>query len=327
MTAPGSADWLRPLGDTGLTVSAVCAGSAVLGSMPSTFGYDVPRDRAIATLRRVFAGPITFLDTSNNYGDGESERRIGAALAEAGGVPDGLVLATKVDCDDSGDFSGARVRASLAESLERLGLDRIPLLYLHDPERMELDYALAPGGPVDTLVELKREGLAEHIGVAGGPVSLLHRYLDTGVFEALITHNRWTLVDRSAGALIDAATARGVAVVNAAVFGGGVLARGAARSDRYGYRPAPAPVLEAIRAMERVCARYEVPLAAAALRFSLRDKRIASTIVGFSRPGRVDEIVDYAGLPIPEELWAELDSLAAPESCWLDNLPDRTEPR
>jgi len=104
----------------------------------------------VATVRRAFAGPINFLDTSNGYSGGESERRIGAALAEAGGLPDGFVLATKVDRDGAtGDFSGDQVRRSARESLERLGLDRIQLLYLHDPEHITYEEAMAPGGPVD----------------------------------------------------------------------------------------------------------------------------------------------------------------------------------
>ncbi|MEU0742821.1 aldo/keto reductase [Streptomyces sp. NPDC006134] len=318
MTGPDARPWLRPLGGTGLTVSAVCAGGAVLGSMPEAFGYEVPRDRAVDTVRRVLAGPINFLDTSNDYGAGESERRIGAALAEQGGLPDGFVLASKVDPGPDGDFSGARVRASLEESLERLGLSRLPLLHLHDPERMDFGHATAPGGPVDTLVELRREGLVDHIGVAGGPAPLMRRYVETGVFEVLITHNRWTLVDRSAGELIDDAHARGMAVVNAAVFGGGVLARGTARTTSYAYRPAPLEVLGRIREMERVCARHGVPLAAAALQFSLRDPRIASTVVGFSRPERVDETLRHASWPVPRDLWDELEPLAAPRRYWLD---------
>lgn len=168
-------DWLRPLGRTGLTVSAVCAGGGPLGSMPENFGYDVPTRRGIDTVARVLAGPITFLDTANGYSGGESERRVGAALAAAGGVPDGFVLATKVDRDASGDYSGARVRRSLEESLERLGLPRVPLLYLHDPEHITFEDGIATGGPVEELLRIRDEGLAEHLGVAGGPVELMER--------------------------------------------------------------------------------------------------------------------------------------------------------
>jgi D-threo-aldose 1-dehydrogenase len=309
-------EWQRPLGGTGLTVSAVCAGTALLGSMPRLFGYEVPAQRAIDTVTCVLEGPITVLDTSNGYCDGESERRIGAALARAGGVPDGFVLATKVD-PDGDDFSGARVRRSIEESLARLGLSRVPLLYLHDPERISFADATASGGPVEELHRIRDEGLAEHIGVAGGPAALMERYVRTGEFEVLLTHNRWTLLDRSAGGLIDAAVEQGVAVVNAACFGGGILAKGSAASDRYAYRTAHPEVLAAVRGMEDACARHGVPLAAAALQFSVRDPRIASTVVGFSRPERVDECVAHARTAIPEALWPELEALVPSSEHWL----------
>jgi D-threo-aldose 1-dehydrogenase len=285
--------------------------------MPGNFGYDVPAERGIATAARVLAGPITFLDTSNGYSGGESERRIGAALAQVGGAPEGFVLATKVDRDASGDFSGPRVRRSIEESLERLGLSTVPLLYLHDPEHISFEDGMAAGGPVEELVRIRDEGIAEHLGVAGGPVRLMERYVRTGVFEALITHNRWTLLDRSADALLDAAVAQDVAVVNAAVYGGGILAKGSAGSTRYAYREAHPEVLDAVRGIEQVCARHGVPLAAAALQFSIRAERVASTIVGFSRPERVDECVAQARLSIPDALWPELDALVPSSDRWL----------
>ncbi len=124
------------LGRTGLSVTSLCVGTSALGGFPSQYGYEVSKEQAIATIHRVLEGPINFIDTSNEYGNGgDSERRIGAALAEAGGLPEGFVLATKVDpLIGSNDFSGDRVRASVAESLQRLRLDRLQLVYLHDPE-------------------------------------------------------------------------------------------------------------------------------------------------------------------------------------------------
>jgi D-threo-aldose 1-dehydrogenase len=315
---PGQAGWLRPLGRTGLAVSAVCAGGGPIGSMPENFGYDVPAQRGIDTVMEILHSPIRFLDTSNSYSGGESERRIGAAIAAYGGLPADFVLATKVDRDGTGDFSGARVRRSVEESLTRLGVDHVPLLHLHDPEHISFSDGMAPGGPVEELRRIRDEGLALHIGVAGGPVGLLRQYLDTGLFEALITHNRYTLVDRSAEPLIEAASAAGVAVLNAAVYGGGILARGTSGSDRYAYSAAPPAVLDAVAAMERACAGYGVPLAAAALRFSMRDPRVTSTIIGISRPERVGECLEYVALDLPDELWDELDRHVPPPEYWLN---------
>jgi D-threo-aldose 1-dehydrogenase len=299
-------------------VSAVCAGGGPLGGMPQNFGYDVPAQRGIDTVTRVLRSPITFLDTSNSYSGGESERRIGAAVAAAGGLPEGFVLATKADRDRNGDFSGARVRRSVEESLTRLGMPGVPLLYLHDPEHISFEAAMAPGGPVEELQRIRDEGLAGHIGVAGGPVGLMRRYIDTGIFDVLLTHNRYTLVDRSADALIEAASAAGVAVVNAAVYGGGILARGVAGCDRYAYSAAPQAVLAAVAAIEKACAAAGIPLPAAALRFSVRDPRIASTVVGISWPRRVEECLGHVCREIPEEFWAEIDRHVPAPRYWLD---------
>jgi D-threo-aldose 1-dehydrogenase len=307
----------RALGRTGLVVTPVCVGGSPLGSMPENFGYEVTAERGIETVRRTLAGPINFLDTAAGYSGGESERRIGAALAEAGGLPEGFVLATKVDRAADGDFSGDQVRRSAHGSLERLGLNRLQLVYLHDPEHIAFEEGMAPGGPVAALLRLKDEGVIDHLGVAGGPVELMSRYIGTGAFEVLITHNRWTLVDRSADDLLDTAVAAGVAVVNGAPFGGGILAKGSRVRSDYAYGTAHEEVLRRIRTMEAACAEHGVPLAAAALRFSIRDPRVTSTIVGISRPERVEETVRLASWEIPDGLWETLEPLAAPRDLWL----------
>jgi D-threo-aldose 1-dehydrogenase len=308
-----------PLGNTGLTVTPLCIGTSALGNFPDQYGYEVGEPQAVATMNRVFAGPVNFVDTSNNYGDGDSERRIGKALAEAGGLPPGFVLATKVDpLPGQSDFSGRRVRASVAESTERLGLDRLQLVYLHDPERVSFDEAMSPDGAVPALVRLRDEGVIGHLGVAGGPIDLMRRYLATGPFEAVISHNRFTLIDQSAEPLLADAAERGVAFINAAPYGGGILARGAAAQPKYRYEPAAQAVIDRVEAMQQACAGHGVPLAAAALQFSLMEERITSTIVGISRPERIDQTLRLAQWPIPAALWEELAPLIAPGRDGLD---------
>jgi D-threo-aldose 1-dehydrogenase len=303
----------RPFGKTGLLVTPLCVGTSALGSFPAQYGYEVSTERAVATMRRVFEGPINFIDTSNEYGNGgDSERRIGQALAEVGGLPEGFVLATKVDpVPGSSDFSGTRVRASVAESLERLGLKRLQLVYLHDPEKMTFAEATAPGGAVEALVQLRKDGVIDHLGVAGGPIDLMRQYLAMGVFEAVISHNRYTLVEQSAEPLLNDAAQRGIAFVNAAPYGGGMLVKGPDVVPKYCYQPVSAATLDRVREMQRLCASYDVPLAAAALQFSLRESRIASTIVGISEPERVEQTLRLAEWSIPNKLWEDLEPLAA----------------
>jgi D-threo-aldose 1-dehydrogenase len=310
----------RPLGRTGLQVSGVCIGTSPLASMPALYGYEVAEERAEATILATFRGPFNFIDTSNNYGGGAAERRIGRALAAAGGAPPGFVLATKVDADPvTGDFSGERVRRSVAESLERLGLARVKLMYLHDPEyHLTFAEAMAPGGPVRALTELRDQGVLGHLGVAGGPVGLMREFIATGEFDVVLNHNRFTLIDRSAEPLMDDACHRGVAFVNGAPYGGGILAKGPDVQPKYAYQRASPDVVNAVRAMQRACAAHGVSLAAVALQFSLRDPRVISTVAGVSEAGRIDQIAELMSEPVPDELWAELDSLAVAARSWLN---------
>ncbi|MEV4349073.1 aldo/keto reductase [Actinoplanes sp. NPDC049596] len=312
---------MTDLGRTGLRVSEICVGTSPLANMPFLYGYEVPTDRAVDTVDAVLAHPlINFIDTSNGYGDdGAAERRIGEALRRRGGLPSGTVLATKVDPDPrTGDFSGTRVRQSLTESLDRLGLDHIDLLHLHDPERISFAEATAPGGAVEALADLKREGLVSHLGVAGGPVALMRQYLDTGVFEVVLTHNRYTLLDRSAENLFRTAHEQGFGVLNAAPYGGGMLAKGPKAQTRYAYGERDDAIARAAQAMTAAADRAGIPLAAAALQFSLHAAFVDSTVVGVSSPQRVAETLALAEIDIPDDLWAELESYVPPAALWLD---------
>jgi D-threo-aldose 1-dehydrogenase len=318
MTAPDPAV-PRPFGRTGHTVTPVCVGTSPLASMPDLYGYEVDRARAEATVEAVLDGPFTFLDTSNNYGGGSAEEAVGAVVRRRG-LPEGFVLATKVDADPAtGDFSGERVLRSAEESMGRLAVASVPVLYLHDPEfHLTFEEAMAPGGAVEALIRLRDEGVAGHLGVAGGDVALMRRFVATGVFEAVVNHNRWTLVDRSAEPLMDEAHARGVAFVNGAPYGGGMLVKGPDVQPRYAYRDTPENVRAAVRAMRDAAAGHAVDLAALALQFSLRDPRVTSTIVGVSHPSRIADTVRLATTPVPDELWDAVERLVPPRAGWLD---------
>ncbi|MCC2321492.1 aldo/keto reductase [Cellulomonas xiejunii] len=313
MTAPV----MNPLGSTGLTVSQVTLGGGPLGSMPENFGYEVAERDAVDLVAAVLDSPIRTIDTSNGYSGGRSEERIGRAIAEYGGLPDDVVVVTKVDPRGS-DYSGDRVRASLAESRERLGIDPLPLVHLHDPEFHDFDAMTAPGGAVHALVAARERGEVGHIGLAGGDVRQMARYVELGVFEVLLVHNRWTLVDRSAGDLIARAQERGMAVVNAAVLGGGILADPTGSNTTYGYRPARPATLAAVAALRDLCREFGTDLATAAIRFSTRDPRVATTIVGISKRHRIASTLAAASADLPEEFWARVEELVPSPENWLD---------
>jgi D-threo-aldose 1-dehydrogenase len=278
--------------------------------MPETFAFSVGEERALATLRAAFASPINFIDTAASYGDGESERRIGLALAEQGGLPAGYVLASKADRHpQTGDFSGEQIKHSVERSLKLLGLDRIQLMYIHDPEHTTFENIVGPGGPLEVLQRFQEQGLIEHLGISGGPIDMLTRYVETGAFVAVETHNRYTLLNRSAAPLLDVAAARGVAVVNAAPYGSGMLAKGPEAYPRYAYQEAPPELLDRARRLAAICQEYNVPLAAAALQFSMRNPRVTTTVVGMTRPERIAQTVELARHPIPDEIWPQLDAV------------------
>jgi D-threo-aldose 1-dehydrogenase len=287
-------------------------GCSGLGGFRDVFGYEITEEQALGTLRALFHSPINYLDTAAGYGDGESERRIGLVLRELGGLPEGFVLSTKVDRDaTTGDFSGEQTRCSVVRSLKLLGLDHFQIVFLHDPEYTTFENIMQPGGAVEVMLRYKEQGVIEHIGVAGGPIDLMIRYIETGAFEAVLTHNRYTLLNRAAEPLLQLANQRGMAIFNAAAYGGGILSHGPENFPRYAYCNADEVTLERARQMKAICDEYGVPLAAAALQFSMRDARILSTIVGMTRPERIMQTVDLSNHPIPKEMWDKLDTVGS----------------
>src|SRR5262245_53323124 len=218
---------LHRFGATELHVTPLCVGCSGLSSMPDVFGYEVDEEQALATLHAAFQSPIKYLDTAAGYGDGESERRIGIVLRELGGLPDGFVLSTKIDRHaETGDFSGEQAKRSIERSLKLLGLDQFQIVFLHDPEFSTFEKITQPVGAVDVLLRYRQQGIIKHIGVAGGPIDLMIRYIDTGAFDAVLTHNRYSLLNRAAEPLIQLAKDRNMAILSAAPYGGGILARG-----------------------------------------------------------------------------------------------------
>ena len=299
------------LGRTGLKVSRLCFGLGPIGDMPDTYGYSVEPERARETVRAVFDGPVNFLDTSRNYGFGRSEERIGEVIRERGGLPKGFVISSKLDRDmETNRFDGARARRSLEESLKTLNVNRIQLLHVHDPEyASSLSDVAGPKGAIAELFRMKEEGLAEAVGLAAGRVDIMMPLLRDWDFDAIITHNRFTLVNRNAEEMMDYARERGIAVLNAAPYSGGVFAKGTALHKRYVYQEASPEMLAPIARIEQVCAWHGIPPGAAALQFSMRDARVTSTICGISKPERIKQTLDWSRYPIPQAAWDELMAL------------------
>ncbi|MCS5733737.1 aldo/keto reductase [Herbiconiux daphne] len=325
----------KPFGRTGFDVTPLALGTSSWGQLRPGESGDERDARILEVADAFFAGALEtdLLDTSNMYGPTDSghlsELFVGRALATTrasvggegaasgassatGSALDRLVVQTKLDRDvETDDFSGARMWRSIEESLPRLGVDRVDVLYLHDPEVAGFEAVMEPGGAVEALVAMKQQGIAASIGISGGPVGMLQRFVETDIFDALVTHNRWTVLDRSASDLFDAAAARSVGVSNAAPYGGGVLTGRAESAGSYGYRPIRPEMAAALERLRAICDRYGIAMSAAALGFSLREPRVHTTIVGASSMSSWTRAVAdaTAAAAIPEEAWAEIDAL------------------
>ncbi len=262
---------------------------------------------------------MRLFDTAPLYGHGLAELRLGRALR--GRPRDDFVLATKVGRllradapPDPGqsfwpgarpvnpvfDFSFDGTLRSVEESLERLGLDRIDILHLHDPDE-HVDEALA--GAYPALDRLRAEGMIRAVGAGSNAVEPLLRLAREAHFDCFLVAGRCTLLDRSALAeLLPLCVEREIRVIAGGVFNSGVLAGGAT----FEYRLASPALLERAASLKAVCDRQGVPLPAAAIQFPFRHGAVASVLVGARSPAEIDEDVDLATIPIPDELWAEL---------------------
>jgi D-threo-aldose 1-dehydrogenase len=290
------------LGRTNVTVTQLGLGCAPIGGL-----YEqVSEADAHAVVERAWERGLRLFDTAPLYGSGLSERRVGAALRER--PRDEFVLSTKVgrllrtDGQPVFDFSFDGVLQSFDESLERLGLDRVDVAYIHDPDD-HFDEALA--GAYQALERLRGEGLVRAIGVGMNQSAMLARFARETDVDCVLLAGRYTLLDRSAlGDLLPLCLERGVAVVAGGVFNSGALVGDA----HYDYAPAEPAVLDRVSRLAEISARWDVPLAAAAVQFPLRHPAVACVLVGCRARVEVDEDVALFELGLPAGLWAELEA-------------------
>ena len=301
-------------------------GSLVFGGAPIGGLYAPVSDEAAATtLQAAWDAGIRAFDTAPHYGAGLSERRIGDFLA---GRPRAeFVVSTKVGrrlVPAAGPVDGAeqfydtpalsRVRdysadgtlRSLEDSLRRLRLDRADIALIHDPDD---HMAEALDGAYPALARLRADGTVGAIGVGVNSASLAEWFVSRCDLDCVLVAGRYTLLDDSAArSLFPLCLARGVAVLAGGVFNSGILAN-PADGARYDYAPAAPGVLARARRIAEVCARYRVPVAAAALRYVLRHPAVTAAVVGARTPEEIRADAGYLSQAVPEALWAELAGL------------------
>ncbi|HEY4728701.1 MAG TPA: aldo/keto reductase [Actinomycetes bacterium] len=307
------------LGRGGLRVSALALGTAPLGNLYAP----VAEEDAAATVGSALEAGLTYVDTAPHYGLGLAERRLGRLLA---GVPrDRFVVSTKVGrlvrplapgetADPEGfadspparrvwDLSGDGVRRSLEESLERLGLDRVDILLLHDPDDHERE---AYEQALPALIGLRDQGVVTAIGAGMNQAEMLTRFVRDLDIDVVLVAGRYSLLDQRALAeLLPTCAARGTAVVVGGVFNSGLLAdpRPGATFD---YAPAPPELVDRAARLAEVCARHGTPLRAAALAFPFGHPAVTSVLVGARSAAEVKDAVACFEWPVPGELWADL---------------------
>ena len=294
--------------NTDLKVTELSFGTSSLGSMPDTYGYEVPEERAQETLKRFFKGPVNLLDTSRNYGMGESELRIGRAIKNNSGWPNNFILSTKLDRDmNTLGFDKDRARKSLEESLNALNLDKVDILFLHDPEHTkDVSEITKKGGSMDELFKIKEEGLCRAVGLAMGKVDMMFPMLKEWDFDVIINHNRFTLLNRQANEMYDYAYKKNISIINAAPYAGGVLAKGPSNFKKITYQDVTEEKLAPAREIEKVCKKYNVEMGAAALQFSMKDERVTSTLCGVTSVQSIEKNLSWAETSIPEKFWDEI---------------------
>jgi D-threo-aldose 1-dehydrogenase len=309
------------------------------GAPVGNLGRPVSDAEAAETVRRAWDGGIRYYDTAPHYGLGLSERRIGAAL---GRYPrDEFVVSTKVgrlivpnpqprEWDDDGfavpgdltrrwDFSAAGVERSLAESLGRLGLDSVDILYVHDPDQAG-EGAAREG--LASLARLKAAGAVKAIGIGTNSTAGLAGIIEDGLVDVIMLANRYSLLDQGAlDAVLAPAQRAGVAVVAVGVFATGLLSTARPAPDAtYEYRAAGAEVVERANRIASVCEDHGVELPAAALAFPLLHPAVAAVAVGMRSPREVDEDLRRFQADVPDGLWSDLvaEGLIPAAAVWTD---------
>ena len=300
----------KDIGDK-IKVSEICFGTSALGNMPDTYGYEVNPSIAEETILAILNGPSNFIDTSRNYGMGRSEKLIGNVFKSLGGKPNNIILATKIDRDTATNILDRDATLkSFEQSIKALATEKIDILHLHDPEHCkDLNDITCKGGALDTLFQLKEEGSVTLVGLAMGKVEMMYDLIQKWPFDVMINHNRFTLLNRQADKLFNLAKKKGIKIFNAAPFCGGILAKGTKETNRLVYQEVSEKKLKPVFDLEKICLKYNVPLGAAALQFSMKDPRISSTIVGITKKSRIDQIVEWSNFEISEDAWTEILSL------------------
>lgn len=306
---------------TGIEVSRLALGTAAFGGLYNS----VSDDDCTASVQRAMESGITFFDTAPHYGKGRAEQRLGNALRA---YPRGsYVLSTKIgrlltpveyEADDffldadtrvtrTFDYSPRAVRRSFEDSLTRLGLDSIDILFIHDPDDHE-EQAMHQAFP--ELAKMREEGLIRAIGIGMNQSAMPTRFVLNTDIDMVLIAGRYSLLDQSAADdLLPAALERGVDIIAAGVFNSGVLANPEDPNARYNYMPVSDEMRAKAMRIKGVIEESGYSLTSIAMRFPLRHRAVKSVLVGCRSAAEVDENVTHFNTEIEESFWESLVSV------------------
>jgi len=329
----------RRLGPSAVSVSPLGFGGNALSNLYTV----VDEAQALEAVRASYAGGVRYFDTAPLYGYGLGEHRLGQALrgfprdsyvlsTKVGRIlrPHGPVAPAKLTASQGGifvdelpftpvfDYSADGVRRSIEDSLQRLGTNRLDVALIHDIDRWthgeayEERLAEVVGAALPALQRCKDEGLIAAIGAGVNEVEACLRLVDNPAVDCFMLAGRYTLLERDgSGELFGRCRARGIAILAAAPFNSGILATGATPNARYNYLPAPPHILARVAALERLCVKHGVTLAAAALQFPLQHPAVASVVAGCRSRSEAEQSLALLAEPIPAEFWFDIEALGA----------------
>jgi len=307
-----------------VAVSRLGFGAAPIGNLYR----EISDEEAFGAVEAAWQTGVRYFDTAPHYGLGLSERRLGVALS--GRPRDEYVISTKVGrllepfdgegLDDEGgfavprhfrrvwDFSADGVRRSIESSLERLGTDRVEIVYLHDPDD---HWASAFGEAYPALEDLRSQGVVGAIGVGMNQWEMPERFVRETDIDVVMLAGRYTLLEQpSLPSFLPACVERGVSVVACGVFNSGLLSKPEVAADaRYNYAEAPVELIERARSIAQVCGRHGVTLPQAAIQFALGHPAVVSVVIGSRTAEQMSANAANFAAAIPEDLWNELKAL------------------
>ena len=308
-----------PLGRTTLTVTRLGLGTAPLAGLFEEVG----EAEAIGVIERAWDLGVRSFDTAPLYGHGLAETRLGKVLRDKprnqftlaskvgrllrGDAPPepGQVFRGTPPVNPVFDFSYDGVMRSFEESLERLGLDRIDIVHIHDPDN---HYDAALHGAYRALDRLRADGVIGAVGAGMNQAEMLTRFAREGDFDCFLLAGRYTLLDQIAlRELLPECIKGGIAIIAGGVYNSGILAD-PKPGAHYNYRTAPADLVARAQRIRDVCARHGVPLKAAAVQFPLGHPAVTCVVVGCRSAAQLDDTIAMFEVDIPPELWDELKS-------------------